>query len=164
MDNMAGLLIGEVAERASVSAPTVRYYEEIGLLRPPARSSSGYRRYSEQTIEELRFIRKGQALWFSLGELGEILRLSRSGTVPCSHVLTLANQHLSAVEERIRQLQRFRDQLATEVTKWNGKETPTCRGLCEIIASAEPSQAADDLVLHLVPRRRGRGTAARSAR
>src|SRR6058998_3605207 len=83
---MAGLLIGEVAKRAGVSAPTVRYYEEVGLLTRAPRSSAGYRRYADGTIEELRFIRKAQALGFSLEEIGEILKLSRAGRTPCSHL------------------------------------------------------------------------------
>jgi DNA-binding transcriptional MerR regulator len=148
MARMSGLLIGEVAKRAGVTAPTVRYYEEIGLLPVPSRSSTGYRRYSEHTVEELRFIRKAQVLGFSLDEIGEILRLSRSGKTPCSHVLSLAHQHLAAVEERIRQLQQFRDHLAAEVAKWNDKTTPTCRGLCQIIAAADTAVSAD-LDLHL---------------
>ena len=133
------LLIGDVARRAGVSAPTVRYYEEIGLLAAPTRSSSGYRRYSERTVEELRFIRKAQALGFSLDEIGEIFKLSRSGKTPCAHVLSLAQQHLAAVDERIRQLQTLRAQLADKVAQWDGEKTPTCKGLCQIIDATEPA-------------------------
>jgi DNA-binding transcriptional MerR regulator len=153
MVRMAGGLIGDVAKRAGVSPPTIRYYEEIGLLPAPARSSAGYRRYPQTTVDELLFIRKAQALGFSLDEVAEILKLSRSGKPPCSHVLSLAHQHLAAVDERIRQLQRFRQQLAAELAKWDGKNTPTCRGLCQIIASAEPGTDAEDVNLHLKPRR-----------
>ena len=135
--DMAGLLIGDVAERTGLRAPTIRYYESIGLLAPAPRSATGYRRYSETTVEELRFIRKAQALGFSLEEIGEILTLSRAGDTPCSHVLDLSRRHLSAVEERIQQLARFRDQLAAELAKWDGTKEPTCRGLCQIISSAE---------------------------
>lgn len=152
---MAGLLIGEVARRASVSPPTIRYYEDLGLLRPPVRSSSGYRRYSDTTVDELRFIRKAQGLGFSLDEIGEILRLSQSGKTPCSHVLSLAHRHLAAVEERIRQLQKFRDRLATELAKWDGKQAPTCRGLCQIIAEADQDDTPE-VNLHLNPPRRAR--------
>lgn len=134
---MLGLLIGELAERTGVSAATIRYYESLGLLRPPARSNAGYRRYSDDAIQELTFIRKAQALGFSLEEIAEILKLTRAGRTPCEHVLTLAHQHLAAVKERIRQLQVFRDQLATEVEKWDGKTGPTCEGLCEIITMAD---------------------------
>jgi DNA-binding transcriptional MerR regulator len=130
---MPGLLIGDVAKRAGVSPPTIRYYEDIGLIPSPARGSSGYRRYTGTTVEELQFIKKAQALGFSLEEIGEILKLSRAGRTPCAHVLDLAKRHLAAIDERIAQLQRFRAQLAGEVEKWDGKESPTCRGLCQII-------------------------------
>jgi len=136
---MAGLLIGDVAERTGLTAPTIRYYESIGLLPAPLRSSTGYRRYSEATVEELRFIRKAQVLGFSLEEIAEILKLSRSGSAPCSHVLDLARRHLTAVEKRIRQLATFRDLLASEVGKWDGVKEPTCGGLCQIIAGADES-------------------------
>lgn len=158
MKRMAALLIGDVAHRAGLSAATVRYYEEIDLLPAPSRSLKGYRSYSEQTVDELRFIRKAQALGFSLDEIREILKLSRSGKTPCSRVLSLAHQHLAAVEERIRQLQQFRDQLATEVAKWDAKNTDTCRGLCELIVAAETDALAADVNLQQLnpPRRKPR--------
>lgn len=150
---MAGLLIGDVGERTGLSAPTIRYYESIGLITPPARSATGYRRYTDTTVEELRFVKKAQSLGFSLEEIGEILKLSRAGDTPCSHVLDLSRRHLAAVEERIQQLTRFRDQLAGEFAKWDGKREPTCRGLCQIIASAEErAPGTDDLELHISPR------------
>lgn len=154
---MAGLLIGEAAKRAGVSAPTIRYYEEIGLLSSPARTESGYRRYTESTIEELRFIRKAQGLGFSLEEIGEILQLSRSGKGPCAHVLTLAHQHLAAVDERIRRLQQFRKRLAADVAKWDKQKAAiTCSGLCRWIANAEPDISAEEVPIR---RRRARGIA-----
>jgi MerR family mercuric resistance operon transcriptional regulator len=152
---MVSLRIGEVAERTGLTAPTIRYYESIGLLPSPVRSESGYRRYSKETVNELAFIKKGQALGFSLDELREVLALSRSGRPPCTHVLTMARRHLAAVEERIRQFLRFRDQLSAELAKWEGRPA-TCRGLCQIIASskAEPALERGDLE----PRRRTRRT------
>ena len=153
---MAGLLIGEVARRAGVTAPTIRYYEEIGLLPSAPRSASGYRRYSGATVEEVQFIRKAQALGFSLDEVREILTLSRSGQVPCSHVLSLAHQHLAAVDERIRRLQKFRRQLAADVAKWDRRQAATtCTGLCRFISDADPDGTADAAPLHRGARRRG---------
>ena len=78
-------------------------------------------------------------------EIAEILKLSRSGKTPCERVLSIAHQHLAAVEERIRQLQSFRNQLAAELEKWDGKTSPTCEGLCQIISLADvraPQSAA----------------------
>ena len=150
MGAIVGLLIGDVARRAGVSAPAIRYYEGIGLLPSPARSSTGYRWYTESTVEALRFIRKAQALGFSLDELRDILELCRSGKTPCTQVLSLVRQHLAAVEARIRQLQRFHGRLAAELAKWDGNATPSCRGLCEIIASADAAPA-DRAVPDLTP-------------
>lgn len=138
---MRGLLIGEVAERTGVSAPTIRYYESIGLLPRPSRSTSGYRRYSDGTVAELGLVKKAQALGFSLDEIREILTLSRAGRAPCSHVLDIARRHLAAVDERIQQLFRFRAQLAGEVGKWDGQLEPMCDGVCQIIAGADDTEA-----------------------
>jgi DNA-binding transcriptional MerR regulator len=133
------MLIGDIARQADVTPSTIRYYEEIGLLTAPPRSDAGYRRYSAATLEELEFIKKGQGLGFSLEEIGEVLKLSRSGEAPCSHVLELAERNLAAAEERIQQLRAFRDRLAAQIERWRGKVIPSCnaRGLCEIITSAE---------------------------
>jgi MerR family copper efflux transcriptional regulator len=149
---MTGLRIGEIARRTGVTAATIRYYESIGLLNAPARSDSGYRLYSTQTLEELAFIRKGQALGFSLDELAEILTLSRTGRPPCAHVLKIARRHLTAVEERIRQFRRFRDQLSTEIARWENTPPETCRGPCQIIAAAKPDAVVERDALK--PRRR----------
>lgn len=136
------LRIGDVAERSGVSAPTIRYYETIGLLAPPPRSAAGYRHYSPAAIEELRFIRKAQGLGFSLDEIAGILELSRGGEAPCAHVLELARRQVAVVDERIRQLKGFRDRLAGELAKWNGIEQPTCEGLCQIIVRSDATTPA----------------------
>lgn len=136
---MGALLIGELAGRAGVSTPTIRYYESLGLLEAPARSASGYRRYPVRAVDTVRFIKKAQTLGFSLDEVGEILKLSRSGQAPCSHVASLGRQHLAAVDDRIQQLQAFRDQLSAELARWDGQATQdagACGGLCQLIAEA----------------------------
>ena len=134
---MAGYLIGEVATRTGLTVPTIRYYERIGLVQPPARSATGYRRYGDATVEELAFIRKAQALGFSLEEIAQILALSRAGTAPCEHVLDLARRHIAAVDDRIRQLTALREQLGAEIEKWRGTRQSECGGLCPIIATAD---------------------------
>ena len=133
------MLIGDLARLSDVTPATIRFYEELGLLTQPRRSEAGYRHYGETAIDELRFIKKGQGLGFSLEEIGEILKISRAGDAPCGHVLDLAERNLAAADERIRQLLAFRDRLADLINRWKDKSTPACGagGLCEIITSAD---------------------------
>src|SRR5213594_612245 len=98
------LRIGAVAEQSGLPVATIRYYESVGLLPPAPRSAAGYRHYADAAVEELRFIKKAQALGFSLEEIREILKLSRSGRTPCSRVLDLARRQLAAVDARMQQL------------------------------------------------------------
>lgn len=137
------LQIGEVAELAGVTAPTVRYYESIGLLKKPARSASGYRHYSEATIRELGFIRKARALGFSLEDIAEIVKLTRSGKRPCSRVIDLAKEHLTEVDDQLRKLAAFRDQLAAELSRWEGPRDADCDGLCQMIESSNPAPGSE---------------------
>ena len=143
-----GLLIGDLATRVGVAPPTIRYYESIGLLKPPARTPGGYRRYPERTIEDLVFIRKAQALGFSLEEVSEIVTLTRSGKAPCARVLSLTEKHLAALDERISRMRQFRDSLAAELTRWRKLPAQAAGAPCQMIAgshltSPETTPAAD---------------------
>jgi DNA-binding transcriptional MerR regulator len=149
---MSGLLIGDVAQRAGVTTPTIRYYERLGLLPAASRSAAGYRRYTDATVEQLRFIRKAQALGFSLDEIAGILELTRSGATPCSRVLSLGHQHLEAVAARIRQLQQFHALLGAELAKWEQQQTAVSSGgVCQFITQADEQVVSPD---HLTHRRR----------
>lgn len=152
---MVPLNIGEVAELAGVTAPTVRYYESIGLLKKPARSEAGYRRYSEATVRDLGFIRKARALGFSLDEIAEIIQLTRAGKRPCTRVIVLAKQRLADVDDQLRKLAEFRHQLCAELTRWEQPRDAGCDGLCEMIESSTPV-ADSELPARRLPARRGR--------
>ena len=160
---MPGLLIGDLAARSNVAAPTIRYYEAIGLLKRAARSQSGYRRYAEGAIADIQFIRKAQALGFSLAEVAEILQLTRSGKAPCERVFALTRQHLASIDDRIRQLQTFREHLAAELAKWDGRSGTMRDGVCQIISTADVDPNALPPV-DLAPRRDVRPTKDRRRR
>ena len=100
--------IGEVARAARVSVHTVRYYERLGLLPAAQRTEAGYRVYSAEAAERLRFIQQAQALGFSLGEIKEILRLRYTRQSPCECVRGLLARKLEEVEKRMGELHRFR--------------------------------------------------------
>lgn len=105
--------IGTLARQARVGIDTVRYYERSGLLQPADRLASGYRRYSEDELSRLRFIRRAQALGFSLKEIRDLLALSRQRDV--ARVKKSAEAKLADVQGRIAELERVRDGLATLV-------------------------------------------------
>lgn len=108
---MEALGIGQLAKRGGVGIDTVRYYERNGLLTPHTRLASGYRRYSELELSRLRFIRRAQALGFTLKEIKELLALSAQRDV--GRVKRSAQAKLKDVKLRIAVLERVRDGLAT---------------------------------------------------
>jgi DNA-binding transcriptional MerR regulator len=108
---MEALGIGQLAKRGGVGIDTVRYYERNGLLAPRTRLASGYRRYSELELARLRFIRRAQALGFTLKEIKELLALSAQRDV--GRVKRSAQAKLKDVKSRIAALERMRDGLAT---------------------------------------------------
>ena len=103
--------IGELADQVAVSAKTIRYYEEIGLLPAPARRANGYRSYDRSACERLRFVKAAQAVGFSLGEIREILALRDRGEEPCAHVRELIGRRARDISERIAVLERMRADL-----------------------------------------------------
>jgi len=108
---MESIGIGTLAKRAGVGIDTVRYYERAGLLLPRARLASGYRRYGELQVARLRFIRRAQALGFTLKEIQNLLALSKQRDV--ARVKRSAQTKLADVEERIAALERVRQGLTT---------------------------------------------------
>jgi MerR family copper efflux transcriptional regulator len=108
---MEALGIGQLAKRGGVGIDTVRYYERNGLLAARTRLASGYRRYSELELSRLRFIRRAQALGFTLKEIKELLALSAQRDV--SRVKRSAQAKLLDVKSRIAALERIRDGLTT---------------------------------------------------
>lgn len=125
--------IGTLARRAGVGIDTIRYYERSGLLSPSTRLASGYRRYSDAEVARLRFIRRAQALGFSLREIGELLALSSRRDV--ASVKRAATARLADVENRIAELEKVRDGLARLIKSCPGHgrsaDCPILRALSE---------------------------------
>jgi Cu(I)-responsive transcriptional regulator len=114
--------IGKLAKLAGVGIDTVRYYERNGLLVPKSRLASGYRRYGEQEIARLRFIRRAQKLGFTLKEIQSLLSLSARRNV--AQVKRAAQSKLADVDARIADLQRVRAGLALLVEACPGHGQP----------------------------------------
>lgn len=110
------LRIGEVAKHAGVNVQTLRYYERRGLLRKPSRTSSGYRQYSSETVQLIRFVKRAQELGFTLKEIKELLRLRGDQRASCSEVRAAAEVKLRDIDNRIESLRRMRGALRILIT------------------------------------------------
>lgn len=119
--------IGEFAERAGLPRPTIRYYEQRGLLPEPARSAAGYRRYGEEDVLRVRFIRRAQELGFTLRQIRELLTLHGDPGAAAADVKALAERKLGEIERKIRDLQRMQAALQPLAEACDGEgSTHTC--------------------------------------
>jgi DNA-binding transcriptional MerR regulator len=96
--------IGELAKLTKTSTKTIRFYEDSGLLPPPARSASGYRHYGPEMVDRLRFIHRGQATGLTLQKVRQILAIHDRGEAPCGHVRQILNVRLDQVRAQIAEL------------------------------------------------------------
>lgn len=108
--------IGELSEATGVSRDTIRYYGQEGLLSPASRTHAGYRLYTEQETERLRFIRQAQSLGFSLAEIKQLLT-GGGGATECQSVRDLLSAKLNDVDARIKTMREFRRTLARHLEK-----------------------------------------------
>jgi DNA-binding transcriptional MerR regulator len=140
------LRVGELAERAGVGVQTLHYYERLALLPKPDRSASNYRLYPADALRRVQFIKKAQALGFTLDEIKEILGLRQQGRAPCRRVADVGKKHLQELDARIAALQEFRQSLAAVVPRWE-KETShqrKCAGeFCDLIERLPQIQPAN---------------------
>jgi Hg(II)-responsive transcriptional regulator len=102
------LRIGQVARGAGVHIQTLRYYERRRLLRPPHRAINGYRLYDRESVYVVRFIKRAQALGFSLREVQTLLRLRDTKGVPCAQVRARAEKKIIEITAKERQLATMR--------------------------------------------------------
>jgi len=105
------LTTSQAATKAGVNPQTLRYYLKRGLLVSPPRSSSGYRRYSPEVVQRIRFIRRSQQLGFTLEEIKQLLELRASPEPSCDDVRHRAMEKLADVEQRIKSLRKIRTAL-----------------------------------------------------
>ncbi|MDQ6616569.1 MAG: heavy metal-responsive transcriptional regulator [Actinomycetota bacterium] len=136
--------IGELAERADLSAKTIRYYEQIGVMAEPDRTPAGYRDYDDSALARLQFIRAAQAVGFRLGEIKEVLAFSDRGETPCRHVTNLMEERIRTLSEHIRGLQQMRRELERLVDRARTHPTapPGGGGFCHLIEIGRPTTPA----------------------
>jgi DNA-binding transcriptional MerR regulator len=119
--------IGELSARTGANVETVRYYERIGLLPPPSRTSSNYRDYGLGHAERLSFIRQARGLGFDIADIRSLLDLGADPDQDCGHVDQLATGHLRAVERKIEQLEQLREELNRMLSQCRGGRIADCR-------------------------------------
>ena len=130
--------VGAAARRSGLPSKTIRYYEDIGLIRP-ARAENGYREYSGDDIHRLAFLRQARGLGFSIEECRQVMALYRDKSRASHDVREIAKSHVIAIEEKVRELQSMRATLQTLIHACHGDERPDCPILADI--AGEPSKA-----------------------
>ncbi|MQQ09766.1 Cu(I)-responsive transcriptional regulator [Epibacterium sp. SM1979] len=128
--------IGDVAERSGLPAKTIRYYEDIGLIRPH-RSANGYRCFAENDLHKLAFLARARALGFSIEDCRTLLGLYEDDTRASADVKALAQEHLTKIEAKIADLEAMRDTLTELVHCCAGDNRPDCPILKDLAGDIE---------------------------
>jgi MerR family transcriptional regulator, copper efflux regulator len=118
--------IGEASKRSGLPAKTIRYYEETGLITPPARAENGYRDYSETDVHKLRFVRHSRGLGFSVDECAQLLSLYEDKARQSADVKAIAEKHLTDIDAKILELQELRSTLHHLINNCHGDGRPDC--------------------------------------
>ena len=127
--------IGEASRRADVPAKTIRYYEDIGLLKP-GRSANGYRDFTGSDVHKLAFLGRARALGFSIEDCRILLALYEDDGRESAQVKAVAEGHLAAIDDKIGQLEAMRETLAHLVEACHGDNRPDCPILSDLAGDA----------------------------
>ncbi len=121
------LTIGRVAERTGCKVPTIRYYEQIGLMPDATRTEGNQRRFGAEHLERLNFVRHCRDLGFPLDAIRKLLRLSDSPRQSCEAADRIARLQLEQVESRIARLETLRKELQRIIKQCRGGQIADCR-------------------------------------
>jgi DNA-binding transcriptional MerR regulator len=130
------LSIGQLAEQTHCKVPTIRYYEEIGLLPPPERTAGNQRRYAAQHLSRLKFIQHCRGLGFRQNAIRDLLTLSATPGMDCEAVADVARGHLTEIQERIDRLLSMKAELQRMIDGCEGGEISDCR-IIEALTDSE---------------------------
>lgn len=143
--------IGELADLVGLNAKTIRYYESIGLLPDPERRPSGYRDYSAEDVERLRFVRTAQRLNLSLSEIAEILRFRERDERPCEYVLGVLDRQVADLDRRMAEMAELRRELIS--LKAKADDLPRDEGgYCAVIEHGQRAESEPVAVAPGAPR------------
>lgn len=120
------MIISEAARRSGLTAKTIRYYEDIGLVRPASRGDNGYRRYDADAVEELHFLARAREVGFDLQECRQLIELQRDRRRHSRHARELVLEKSDQLQVRINQLQAMQQVLRDMASRCRGDEGPEC--------------------------------------
>ena len=130
--------IGTLADLSGLSTQTIRYYESIDLLPEPERTPSGYRDYSVDIAERLRFIRDAQASGLTLTDVRTLLAMKDAGLATCAHTRSMLDRHLADIDAQIARLQAARAELTELSDRARRLDPTTCTdpNRCQVIQAS----------------------------
>lgn len=118
--------IGQLSAQTHCKIETIRYYERIGLLSPPARSSGGYRLYHEDHLKRLLFIRRCRALGFSIDDIRVLLSLVDGNKYTCNDIKSITMAHVASIRQKIADLKKLEKSLTLIASQCAGDAAPQC--------------------------------------
>lgn len=127
--------IGDVSSASGLPTKTIRYYEEIGLVRP-ARGANGYRDFAEADIHKLTFLSRARSLGFSIEDCRVLLSLYEDQGRASADVKAVAKEHLQRIEDKIQELQSLQQTLSHLVSHCHGDSRPDCPILSDLAGEA----------------------------
>ncbi|MET4101492.1 MerR family copper efflux transcriptional regulator [Roseovarius sp. MBR-78] len=132
--------IGDVAQRTGLPAKTIRYYEEIGLVRP-LRETNGYRRFRESDVHKLGFLGRARSLGFSIEDCRGLLALYEDAGRASADVKRIAAAHLARIDAKIAELDAMRATLSHLVDACAGDHRPDCPILSDLAVDEDKAES-----------------------
>jgi Cu(I)-responsive transcriptional regulator len=123
---MSVFSIGEAARKTGVKVPTIRYYEDIGLLPKPARLDNNRRTFDQAAVDRLSFIKHARGMGFEINDIATLLTLRNNPRQSCREADQIARARLSDIEQRIRELQSLRKELKAMVESCHQEHVESC--------------------------------------
>lgn len=134
--------ISQASNASGVSSKMVRYYEQIGLIKPALRTASSYRTYGDNDVHTLRFVRRARDLGFSVEQIKELLALWRDRSRASSDVKAVALEHVAELERKIAAIQEMAKTLKHLASHCHGDDRPECP-IIEEIANGSAKDRTD---------------------
>lgn len=124
---MQDVSIGRLAALTGVKVPTIRFYEQIGLLPKPVRTEGRQRRFDRQSVGRVTFIRHARDLGFEIDEIRALLTLADTPDAPCKAVDAIAREQVERIDSKLKRLRAMRRELTAVITACHGSRVRDCR-------------------------------------